>query len=468
MPPRFSRLLVGFVLLAASPGAAEPRGESVLVGSAKVDITPDGPIRLSGYGSRTTETDRVETRLYARALAIGSDAQKPAVLITVELIGIGEESSEAVAAALQSRHGIERARVAICATHVHSGPAVSDVLPYMFSQDLPADQVERIARYTSGLRTKLIEVAGRALADRKPARLAWSEGRADFAVQRRVIADGKWKNFGVTPGGSVDHVLPVLRVADERGTVKAVLTSYACHCTTVDGGDNFIHHDWAGDAARRVEESHAGAVAMVAIGCGADANPNPRGLTAVTGHGEKLANEVARLLAGPMRPLGPVTTASYRRISLDLDHPVTREELQARVVPGPRAQASYPAKKFLEQLDAGRALPTAVPYPVSTWVFGGDLAMVFLAGEVVAEYSLRLRRELDGARLWVNAYANSVPCYIPSKAMFAEGGYEVDGSMDYYGWPTRLAIGTEDKVIGTVHELIPAGFRAGATRDRGR
>jgi hypothetical protein len=48
--------------------------------------------------------------------------------------------------------------------------------------------------------------------------------------------------------------------------------------------------------------------------------------------------------------------------------------------------------------------------------------------------------------------------------MFAEGGYEVDGSMDYYGWPTRLALGTEDRVIGTVRELVPAGFRAGAAR----
>lgn len=464
MTPRLLRLLPGLVLLAASLPAAAPRGETVLVGSAKVDITPELPIRLSGYGSRTTETDRIETRLHARALAIGSDAQQPAVLITVELIGIGEETSEAVAAALRAQHGIERARVALCATHVHSGPAVSDVLPYMFSQDLPADQVARIARYTTWLRTKLIEVAGKALADRRPARLAWSEGRTDFAAQRRVIVDGKWKNFGVTPGGSVDHALPVLRATDERGTVKAVFTSYACHCTTVDGRDNIVHHDWAGDAARRVEAANAGAVALVAIGCGADANPNPRGLAAVSGHGEKVANEVARLLTGPMRPLGPMTTANFRRIELELDHAVTRDELQARLAPGARAQASYPAKKFLAQLDAGRPLPRAVPYPVSTWMFGDDLAMVFLAGEVVSEYSLRLRRELDGRRLWVNAYANSVPCYVPSKAMFAEGGYEVDGSMDYYGWPTRLALGTEDRVIGTVRELVPAGFRAGTAR----
>ena len=44
--------------------------------------------------------------------------------------------------------------------------------------------------------------------------------------------------------------------------------------------------------------------------------------------------------------------------------------------------------------------------------------------------------------------------------MFPEGGYEVDASMDYYAWPTRIAIGTEDQVIQTVREMLPASFRA--------
>ena len=80
--------------------------------------------------------------------------------------------------------------------------------------------------------------------------------------------------------------------------------------------------------------------------------------------------------------------------------------------------------------------------------------MVFLAGEVVSEYSLRLRRELPSEPLWFTAYANATPCYIPSRRMYPEGGYEVDASMDYYGWPTRLAEGTEDLIIGTVRTML--------------
>jgi hypothetical protein len=258
----------------------------------------------------------------------------------------------------------------------------------------------------------------------------------------------------------VDHALPVLRVADEDGKVRAVFVSYACHCTTLEGKDNYLHGDWAGDAAGRIESAHPDAIAMVALGCGADANPNPRGAPAVAGHGAKVAAEVARLLAAPMRPVPAVTEARRRAFDLDLDHVVTREELQARAADGKRVTIAYAARKFLAELEAGRAMPKTVPYSVQTWAFGRDLTMVFLAGEIVSEYSLRLRRELDGTRLWVNGYANSVPSYIASKRMFAEGGYEVDGSMDFYGWPTRLAIGTEDRIIKVVHELAPEARRA--------
>ena len=445
------------VALAVSAWAADGP-PAVAVGAAKIDITPDLPIRLSGYQSRLTEAATAETRLYARALAIGSDAQPPAVVITVELIGVGEETTAAVAAELQARHGIERARVALCATHIHTGPALADVLPFMFSQDLPAEQAGRIAAYTATLRTKLVQVAEAALANRRPARLAWGEGRADFATQRRVIVDGKWKAFGVVPAGPADHALPVLRVTDEQSVVRAVFLSYACHGTTLEGKDNYVHADWAGDAAARLEAAYPGAVVLVALGCGADANPNPRGAPAVSGHGAKIAAEVERLLAGPLHPLGPVTDAKRRAFELELDHAVMREELQPRAANRQRTTIWYAATKFLAQLDAGRPLPQAVPYGVQTWAFGRDLAMVFLAGEVVSEYSLRLRRELDVSRLWVNAYANSVPCYIASQRMFAEGGYEVEGSMDYYGWPTRLARQTEDKIVGTVRALVPAAF----------
>jgi len=108
----------------------------------------------------------------------------------------------------------------------------------------------------------------------------------------------------------------------------------------------------------------------------------------------------------------------------------------------------------LERLDRGVEPPTSFPYTIQTWAFGDDLGMVFLSGEVVVDYSLRLKREL-GDDLWVTAYANDVPCYVASRRVIGEGGYEVDGSMPTFDKPTRLALGTEDLIVETVEGLLP-------------
>lgn len=429
------------------------------VGAARVDITPELPIRLSGYQSRPTESTQVAMPLTARALAIGSDAEGPVVIVTAEVIAVSEAISEAVAAAVRAKYPISRERIAVCATHQHTGPAIAGTIPFMFSRALPAEETARIERYTAMLQQKLIEVALAALADRKPARLSWAQGKAEFAVNRRLIVDGKHTGYKATPGGPVDHALPVLRAVDASGSVRAVLVNYACHCTTLKGGDNVVHPDWAGDAATRIEAANAGAVTLVTIGCGADSDPQPRGMPEVATHGTTVAKEVARLFAAEMRPVGRVTSAQFRRIELPLARVVTREELEARLKG--KANVSYAAAQFLRTLDEGKSLPSAIGYPVQAWAFGGDFAMVFLGGEVVSEYALRLKRELGVERLWVNAYANHVPCYIPSRQILKEGGYEAENAMDYYGWPTRLADDTEDRIVRTVHELLPAGFAKG-------
>lgn len=451
-------LTLGMVTSAAAAPSVAP-SPRLAIGTARIDITPDGPIRLSGYGNRVEETSQVEQRLSARALALGNGTEPPALIIAAELIGISEEMRDAVAAALAREHGLDPARIAVCTTHTHTGPSLRGVLPYLFSADLPPDQIERINRYSDKLQTRLIEVGRAALADRKPGRLGWAEGRVGFGGHRRVVVNGKWTGFGRDPNGPSDPSLPVLRVTDEAGAIRGILFKYACHCTTLRGQDNFIHGDWAGEAAARIEAAHPGAVAIMLAGCGGDANPDPRGTLAdVARHGAAVAGEIERLLGGEWLPLGAVTSASYRRIELDLHAVPDRRELLARTEPEQKQSIRFAAAKFLAQLDAGKPLPRVVPYPIQTWTFGGDLAMVFLGGEVVSEYGLRLQRELAGKRVWVNAYANSVPCYVASQRMFSEGGYEVDGSMDYYGWPSRLAPGTEDRVIQTVHSMLPERF----------
>lgn len=96
LPPR---LLFAFVLVTACAFADEPRP----VGVAKIDITPDYPVRLSGYGSRRTPHESVQQRIFAKALAFGSDADGPAVLVTVDNCGVPGAMRDEVVRQLRRR-----------------------------------------------------------------------------------------------------------------------------------------------------------------------------------------------------------------------------------------------------------------------------------------------------------------------------------------------------------------------------
>jgi hypothetical protein len=442
---------------AASLSAAEPA--AVAVGAAVVDITPNYPVRLIGYESRKTESTGIASRLKARALAIGGDngPDGPAVLVAVDNCGVGPKVVEEVAARLNTKAKLPRDRFVVCSTHTHCAPALSSGLDFIFGDPLPPDQRSHVENYTHELTDAIEQAALTALAARVPMSLSWGQGQAGFAANRRVLKEGRWVNFGVNPNGPVDHSLPVLRAVDAAGKIRAVLFGYACHCTTLGGDFNQICGEWAGYACDAIEQQSPGAIAVAIIGCGADANPEPRrNLDDARQHGTAAAREVDRLVKSTLTPLPGRVTSRFKRIELPLEPLPTRAKLEEQT--RQRGAAGFLARTLIKRLDGGESLATTVPYVIQTWSFGDDLAMVFLAGEVVVDYALRLKWEIDSKRLWVVAYSNDVPCYIPSRRILSEGGYEADFSMIYYGHPSRLAPATEDLIVQTVHALLPAPF----------
>ncbi|MCH8293793.1 neutral/alkaline non-lysosomal ceramidase N-terminal domain-containing protein [Candidatus Poribacteria bacterium] len=433
-------ILIGYSLFI---GVAHADGGFANVGVAQVDITPDYPIRLSGYGGRRTESEGVTQRIWAKALAIDD-----AVLVTVENCGLPDELTEEVATRLKKKSGIPREQFVIGFSHTHSAPCLTNAAPLIFSTDIPAEHQATIDRYTRQLADWLEEVALAALADRRLGELAWTEGEVHFAKNRR------------TEGGPVDRALPLLRVTDADGKLRAVWTSYACHCTTLGGNFNHICGDWAGYAQEAIQQDHPDVIALVTIGCGADANPYPRSeIEQAQQHGAEIAAEVNRLLEGEFTPISGGVTGRFERIALPFDTLPTLDEWKAKAEQG--GPIGYHAQKQLERISRGETLRTTLSYPIQVWTFGNDLAVIFLTGEVVVDYSLRLKREFDRKRIWVDGYSNAFPCYIPSKRILQEGGYEGGGAMVYFDQPTRFAPGVEELIISAVHRLVPMDFIQG-------
>ncbi|TWT33243.1 hypothetical protein [Blastopirellula retiformator] len=236
-----------------------------LVGTAKVEITPDYPVMLSGYASRgLKEVSETIQPLYARAVSIGDKEESPMVLMMVNNCGVSAETSDRVAQQLRAKYQLPRARLAICSTHTHYAPMLSGVLPNLASQSIPHQRQQAIDRDTGELVSALVKAASQAIDDRLPARLEFAIREVGFAANRRA------------GGGPSDHQLPLLTVCDADDKVRSAIVGYACHCTTIGTTPAFIG-DWAGYGAQYLEREYPGAVALVIIGCGGDQNPQPRG-----------------------------------------------------------------------------------------------------------------------------------------------------------------------------------------------
>jgi hypothetical protein len=431
--------------------AAEPAPVAWKAGVAVRVITPEGPQWMAGYGNRNKPSEGKLTELYVKALALEDPKGGRLVLLTSDLVGVPRSLSVAVAEEVRKRTGLPRERLMLTVSHTHCGPVLRDSLSDMY--DMPAELAAKVGPYTDRVRDRMVEVIVRALADLKPAALSVGRGTARFAVNRRKPTPRGVVN-DANPAGPVDHDVPVLRVTAPDGKLRAVVFGYACHNTTLQ----FYRWcgDYAGFAQRYLEEKHPGAAALFWTGCGADANPLPRGkVEQCEKYGRELAAAVESVLAGTMTAVRGDGAARYAEIALPFDKLPGKEKWAADLLSKQFAVRKR-AERYSKVLREGGKIDDHYDhYPVQVWRLGEQVTWVALGGEVVVDYGLRLKKELRGGpAVWVTGYANDVMAYVASKRVLAEGGYEADSSMIYYGQPTKWAPEVEEKIVGKVRELV--------------
>jgi hypothetical protein len=432
------------VLLAASLTAADFKA-----GVARLKITPQFPIWMSGYASRTHPSEGVVMDLWARALALEDQKGNRVVIVTTDLVGLPRSISNLVAARVQKQWGLDRAQLVLNSSHTHTGPVIRQNLNTMFS--FGEEDEQRVEAYSSKLTDDLVAVIGAALGDLAPADVSYGHGEVGFAMNRREPTP-KGVKIGVNPQGPTDHEVPVLRITGPDGKLRAALFAYACHNTTLGGDFYKITGDYAGYAEAELEKEHPGATALFMILCGADQNPNPRGtLELAEKHGKTLAAEVDRVIAGKLqRVRGPIRCA-FQVVELGFA-PHERSEYEKLLADKNPIKVRW-AKAMLRQFDERQPMPR-IPYPTQAVRFDKDLTLVALGGEVVVDYDLRIKREFKGEPIIVAGYSNDVMCYIASLRVLKEGGYEAVDSMVYYGQPGPFNEEVEETIMSGVHSVM--------------
>ncbi|MBI83270.1 MAG: hypothetical protein CMJ81_08755 [Planctomycetaceae bacterium] len=444
---------ITFLVFTVTASGATSFGAPWQAGVASVNITPLEPMWLSGYGGRDKPATGKRTDLWAKALSLTAADGQPAVLVTMDLLGIDRTLSLEICHRLEQRYNLRRADIVLSVSHTHTGPVVGRNLACAY--DLDARQQSLIDQYAADLVTKIVQVVGTAITNAETATLSTGTGTATFAVNRRNNPESEVSELRAANklAGPVDHDVPVLVVRATDGALLAVVCGYACHATVLN--DYSWSGDWPGFTQLELERRHPGSTALFWAGCGADQNPLPRRQVELAqSYGRQLADAVDTVLESDMTAIPSRWRRTYEEIDLQFASLPSREQL-AIEASGNNAAARR-ARLLLQQWDRDGQLAPNYPYPVQTWQLGDHLTWVFLGGEVVVDYALRLKRELSPHRTWVAGYANDVMAYIPSRRVLLEGGYEGGGAMVYYGLPSAWTVEVEKQIVAHVRSQVGA------------
>jgi len=415
-------------------------------GVGKADITPKMAMPMAGFASRTHSSEGTLHPIWAKALVLEDTNGKKAVMISSDLLGFPKDVSDRIRDRIKSKYGLDRSQILLNSSHTHSGPVIGDALMDIYVLD--KEQIDNVKQYTKILEDQIVNMVGEALKNLEPAGLYAQNGVTRFQVNRRNNPANLLTQLTELQGPN-DYAVPVIKVLNAKGDIKAIAFGYACHPTVLSG------YDWSGDypgfTQIELEKAYPGATALFFQGAGADQNPLPRNTVPLAKqYGKELAAAVERVLEEDMRKLPAGLMTSYSEIDLPLATPPTEAEytkfINTTNVPYQKRWAERMRGKIL----LGEKLITSYPYPVQVWSIG-DQSIVSLGGELLIEYAIKIKQML-GSEVFVYGYSNDVMAYIPSSLVLKQGSYEGE-SHTVYGLPSKWQVGIETRILNEVIKL---------------
>ncbi|MBI3945278.1 MAG: hypothetical protein HY321_05120 [Armatimonadetes bacterium] len=418
-------------------GVAAARGSQpgpLRVGIATADITPESPAWLRGFGNRDNvkPSEGVARKLLAEC-AVFDNGQTRVALVALDLCNLGYRQLLGLRAAAEAA-GIPQQHLMVNVSHTHFGPRIEEPQPGQRNSEYAALFTDR----TRGL-------FAAAVADLQPAVLDYTVGSCAMGMNRRQLRpDGTYRG-GPEPRKAIDPDVPVLRVLNAEGQVRAVLFGYACHPTTAGGRAMFlVGTDYPGYARDWVAAAYPGAVPIFFQGCGGDIKPR-----------------AIRPSNGESRGQFHCVLLNEEEMKKAVGYELGRAVVAATAVPPPPVPADRSA-----ELEKALATPVVLGGIVETvslpskadpkrmgdyrWHMGawriGDVCIFGSQGELLNAIGRRIKSESPGVRLWANGYTHWGGGYFADAASRPEGGYEVEN--------TAFAVEAEEIMVGNARRYV--------------
>jgi neutral ceramidase len=448
------RFLFAFLLFTLPLQAAELK-----VGAASSVITPPKGTPLAGYyGYRGMQ--KVLDDIHSKAIVIQSGETKVA-LVVCDLISLPRHVVTEARRQIEKATGIPGKNVMISATHTHTGPVIARESSL---DELVGANTDLGQRYTELLPGMIAESVSKANEKLAPTIVTAAKGNDEgISFNRRFhMKDGTvgWNPGKLNPkidrpAGPIDPEIGIVYFDTPKNVGQATYVNFALHADTV-GGEG-VSADFPG-ALSKVLGEFRGSDSLTLFGNGTCGNINH--INVKWGEPQKGASEAHRigaLLASSVLRTYPTRTpiaadqirVKIAMVSLELP-PISDEDIAKakQVVENIKSSKST----FLEQVKAFQVLDLVArkgkPLEVEVQVIalGDKLAWVSLPGEIFVEIGLAIKGKSPFQQTMLIELANGSIGYIPNKAAYPQGNYEVISA--------RCAAGSGERLVLTALELL--------------
>ncbi len=453
-------IVVLFVVLPWQVRAAEP----LQIGVAERDITPPEGFPMAGYYHERLATGTIDP-LKAKAVVFRS-GDRAAAWVAADLTGVSRDLGVAVREAASAKTGIPAGQIVVSGTHSHTAPDYTrNLYDYLGGKTSADNPPAYAAKLIEGMAGAVIQ-ANEAVV---PAAIKAGTTRQETPVsfnRRFVMRDGSvqtWQRLDnpqvVRAAGPIDPEIGLALIestADQKPL--ALVSNFALHLDTVGG------LLWSADYPYFIEQGvrqDLGEGVISIFGNGACGDINHCDPTkADRNKTDFIGNSLAGTIRSAVPTLGAVEDSAFQVRTVTVHLPlqgVSEEQLaQARELI-PAANAGK-AVDFFDQVRAYKAVVLdqlrnkppqmeaaeyinwglshdwagvgeSLPVEVTTMTFGHDLAMVFMPGEIFVDLGLAIKQGSPYRNTMVVELCYCVETiYIPTRAAFAGGSYEVTNS----------------------------------------
>ncbi|MCP4890890.1 MAG: alkaline ceramidase, partial [Planctomycetaceae bacterium] len=224
------------------------------IGLARVDITPETGIYCRNWGAAMHDVaESIHRSLTLTALTLTTSQGGPTLVFVDADLGWWKtpQTYQRFIDRLCETLQLDPRHLIFALSHTHSGPPLMEV-----DDTLPGS--EPLRDWQEKLFQKTVQAIRESIAHPFDGTLDWHTGRCGLATNRDLPdPDSEQPRVvcGFNPDTKADDTLLVGRVTDRAGKLRATLTNYACHPTTLAWDNRAISPDYVGAMRETIEQA---------------------------------------------------------------------------------------------------------------------------------------------------------------------------------------------------------------------